>query len=199
MENPHIGVERVDTPIQFAFNAGVLLTNPEIDGEQVLDDLKNLLSNMECDLDLPEIEDRFSSIEKYVGNRPLDKEGPVFESLVQNTVRAMLYRNNSDVEIDGSNEDDDLSKHTVALLDAFVSGVASGGYPAGHTKSIIKKEVRHEQKQLEKKSSYAAVGAVKYLDKILDGLEITDLNIKAHRIVRGIKAVRVFGADIFTH
>ncbi len=198
MENPHIGVERVDTPIQFAFNAGVLLTNPEIDGEQVLDDLKNLLSNMECDLDLPEIEDRFSRIEKYVGNRPLDKEGPVFESLVQNTVQAMLYRNNNDVEIDGSNEDDDLSKHTVALLDAFVSGVASGGYPAGHTKSIIKKEVRHEQKQLETKSSYAAVGAVKYLDKILDGLEITDLSIKAHRIVRGIKAVRVFGADIFT-
>lgn len=199
MTNVERGIENVSDPLQFAFNAGVLVTDITNPSEQVVEDMQGLLTNMGCRMD-GAISERFGAIVQYTNEDPINRDSPVFDSLIETTVGALLWRSNEDVQLgEVSENQEDLSAQTTALLESFMDGISSSNFSRGYIKQLVGLEIKSQQRQLDGKTSYSAIGAAKYLDRISDNLEITNFSAKARRVIRSIRAIRVFGDDIYSY
>lgn len=198
MEDQTRRPEKQINPLQFAFNVGVLIMEPNAPGEETIEGVQALLANMACELS-PETAERLDVLNSKVGDTPIDRDSPVFVGLIQTTTAALLMRDNRDVVVlDNTSEQGALAQAAASLLNGFVDGIVSNGFSASYTRQCVKSEIVAQQKKLESKSSYSAVGAVRFLDDILNLLKLDDLGIKTRRLIRGLRAFRTFGGDIFT-
>lgn len=183
-------------PMLFAVNAGEVLHQPQ-PAQDTAEDLQVLLARMGCDLGMNGVGTRFDRIAEHYAGTYLAPGNRAAIALVKATTSALLSRNNADAtSAEVLKADDDFSSGSTALLKGFMTSVGGGREQAWVNRAVAE-EVRYQRARFKRATSYAAVGAVRYHDRVLDGLGLAGNLERTLRAVRTMRAIRIFGGDIY--
>lgn len=183
-------------PMLFALNAGEIMHQSQ-PVQETAEGLQVLLARMGCDLGKGAVGTRFDRITEHYKGAHLAPGGRAANALVKATTSALLTRDNTDVSpAEALGADEDFSSGTVVLLKGFMTTLAGGRQEAWIDRAVAG-EIRYQRARFKGSTSYAAVRAVRYHDRVLDGLGLAGNVEKTLRAIRTMRTIRIFGGDIY--
>lgn len=196
MTTPAEQEPRID-PVMAAINVGEILTYPRTVGETA-GDIQEVLVRMGCNLERSRVGDRFQIVADRYGDQALVVGSMGFDALTRATAEAIMRRSNGDLmRADAVDRGDDNAAATVKLLDAFMSAASTGGQHKGYIERLVVREAKHQRVQHVGKTSYYAVGAVRYYNHILDSLRPHHPMERLVRAMRSFRSRLLLGGDVY--
>ncbi len=186
-----------EDPLDAAFEAGLIITDLDMPGLTVVEGTHELLRGIGCNVGVDE--DRWEALRRNTDDTaPIDRDSSLFPAMIGVAASSLVLREeNNDVTAIPFADEADNSQQAIALLKSFMGGAAKGGFSEGYIADAVRREIVSRQHDLAKRKSYSAIGAVRYLDDVLDGLDLSTALGKARRLVRGLRAFRRFGRDVY--
>lgn len=195
-------------PLDELGSLGVGLAMREWDRDREFYELGVVVAALNPDPDL--VSDDFAMLEETEGKLSSPANMP---HLINVTRRAILYRSlPEDVAIDPGIQDElgrdygrgiwgDSGKIGALgsgfLLTSFIEGLDEGGFPKQQSKAILREQIEHVIKtECAGKSSYTAVGALRYLYRVMKYAELHNPESRVLQIRRGAYLLKSFGLEL---
>ena len=183
--------DQLETAYQIGRGSALYLENGHRFPSQ---EVKSYLFHLRCDIaatsrtQLAEL-----TLEGVIGAPDLKKgELPDHEEIIKGIASSILKRN-----ISSDPQGSSAERLTASLLQQFIRGLVDGGITKGLANSVVKSTIVEARKECAKRTSYAAIDAVTYLDDILDELGVSrNISIRAKRAIEKAKNVVRYNGDI---